>query len=107
MLLTDVEIRQTLGFAGLSNCCSMYAPGVLFKISSALESAPFMPFAASVKISSAPNAFRSTLLSKLIDAGIVNMSLYPLEAAMNARPMPVFPLVGSTKILYKGKEYKH
>lgn len=66
-----------------------------------------MPLAASVKISSAPNAFRSTLLSKLIDAGIVNMSLYPLEAAINARPMPVFPLVGSTKILYKGKEYNY
>ena len=58
-----------------------------------------MPFAESVNTSSAPNAFKRTLLSKLIDAGIVKMSLYPFEAAINARPMPVFPLVGSTRIL--------
>jgi hypothetical protein len=35
----------------------------------------------------------------LIDEGIVSISLYPLEAAMKARPMPVFPLVASTKTL--------
>jgi hypothetical protein len=49
--------------------------------------------------SSAPNALKRTLLSKLIDAGMVKMSLYPFEAAINARPMPVFPLVGSTRTL--------
>ncbi|MFS7916512.1 hypothetical protein Hanom_Chr02g00178001 [Helianthus anomalus] len=58
-----------------------------------------MPFEESVRTRSAPNAFRRTLLSRLIDAGIVNISLYPFEAAINARPIPVFPLVGSTNIL--------
>lgn len=77
----------------------MYAFGVLFNISSAFWTAPFMPLAALVKTSSAPNAFKRTLLSRLMDAGIVKMSLYPFEAAINARPIPVFPLVGSTNIL--------
>ena len=58
-----------------------------------------MPFDESVRTSSAPNAFKRTRLSKLIDAGMVKISLYPFEAAINARPIPVFPLVGSTKIL--------
>ena len=35
----------------------------------------------------------------LIDEGIVNINLYPLDAAIKARPMPVFPLVASTKTL--------
>nr|GMD24931.1 Os04g0165801 [Ipomoea batatas] len=53
---------------------------------------PFIPVAGSVTIRSAPKAFRRTLLSRLIDAGIVKMSLYPLEAAIKASPMPVLPL---------------
>jgi hypothetical protein len=38
-------------------------------------------------------------LSMLIDEGIVNINLYPLEAAIKARPMSVFPLVVSTRTL--------
>lgn len=77
----------------------MYELGVLFKISVALSTAPIIPFAASVRTSSAPKALNRTLLSILIDEGIVNINLYPLEAAIKARPMPVFPLVASTKTL--------
>lgn len=48
----------------------------------------------------APSAFKSTLLSRLIDAGIVRMSSYPLAAATIARPIPVLPEVGSTKTVF-------
>ena len=30
---------------------------------------------------------------------MVSTSLYPLAAAMKARPMPVLPLVGSTRVV--------
>ena len=41
----------------------------------------------------------STRRSRDIDAGMVSTSLYPLAAAMKARPMPVLPLVGSTRVV--------
>ena len=44
---------------------------------------------------SAPYAFRMFLLSTLIVSGIVRMIRYPLTAAIDARPIPVFPEVGS------------
>src|SRR5258708_5200457 len=38
----------------------------------------------------------------LIVSGIVRISLYPLTAATNARPMPVLPLVGSMSTVLPG-----
>jgi hypothetical protein len=58
-----------------------------------------MPLAGSVTITSAPKAFSNTLRSILMDDGIVRISLYPFDAAIKARPIPVFPLVGSTSTL--------
>ena len=46
-----------------------------------------------------PRAFNMTLLSILILAGMVRISLYPFEAAAIARPIPVLPDVGSTSIV--------
>ena len=57
--------------------------------------APFIPFAPSVNTSSAPNAFKRFLLSTLIVSGKVKIALYPFAAATAARPIPVFPEVGS------------
>ena len=54
----------------------------------------------SIYFTLAPSAFKSTLLSRLIDAGIVRMSSYPLAAATIARPIPVLPEVGSTKTVF-------
>lgn len=56
-------------------------------------------FAGSVKTSSAPKACSSTRLSKDMDAGMVRISLYPFAAATKASPMPVFPDVGSTRVV--------
>ena len=67
-----------------------------------MATAPFMPLAGSVRTSSAPKARSSTRRSRDIDAGIVSTSLYPFAAAMNARPMPVFPDVGSTSVVLPG-----
>ena len=80
----------------------MKASAVRAAISSALATAPFMPFAGSVSTSCAPKARSSTRRSSDIDAGIVRISLYPLAAAMNASPMPVLPLVGSTSVVTPG-----
>ena len=52
------------------------------------------------KFTLAPSAFRSTLLSRLIDAGMVRISSYPLAAATIASPIPVLPEVGSTKTVF-------
>ena len=49
-----VVSRWIFGLAGLSNWPRMIAPGVAFCSSSALAMAPFMPFAPSVRTSSAP-----------------------------------------------------
>mmetsp|Transcript_2410 Transcript_2410/g.6214 ORF Transcript_2410/g.6214 Transcript_2410/m.6214 type:complete len:205 (-) Transcript_2410:1472-2086(-) len=80
----------------------MNESGVAAAISSALATAPFMPFAGSVKTSSAPKARSSTRRSRDMLAGIVRTSLYPLAAAMKARPIPVLPLVGSIKVVLPG-----
>jgi hypothetical protein len=82
--------------AGFSNCCGRKALGVDSAISLAFSTAPFMPWGAGVSTSSAPNAFRSFRRSMLMLSGMVRMQRYPLKAAMNASPMPVLPLVGST-----------
>ena len=56
-------------------------------------------FAGSVKTSSAPKACSRTRLSRDMDAGMVRISLYPFAAATKASPMPVFPDVGSTRVV--------
>ncbi|SVJ77396.1 Uncharacterised protein [Klebsiella pneumoniae] len=64
------------GLAGLSNCCGMkYFPGSPATSSSAFWIAPFMPFAGSVRTSSAPSALSTLRRSRLIDAGMVRISL--------------------------------
>mmetsp|Transcript_27370 Transcript_27370/g.76770 ORF Transcript_27370/g.76770 Transcript_27370/m.76770 type:complete len:265 (+) Transcript_27370:447-1241(+) len=96
-----VVSRWILGLSGLLNCCSKNPPWVA-AISSALPMAPPMPLAAGVRTTSAPKALRSTRRSMLMLSGIVRMSLYPLLAATMANPMPVFPLVGSTRMVLPG-----
>ena len=83
------------GLAGLTNCPGIKLPSISFASSDALAMAPFMPFAPSVSTSSAPYALRMLRLSTLMVSGMVSMILYPLDAAMAARPMPVLPEVGS------------
>jgi hypothetical protein len=73
-----------------------------FAISSAFITAPFIPFAGSVNTKFAPNAFNKILRSKDIDAGMVKVKSYPFAAAINAKPMPVFPDVGSTSKDFPG-----
>mmetsp|Transcript_5360 Transcript_5360/g.11278 ORF Transcript_5360/g.11278 Transcript_5360/m.11278 type:complete len:241 (-) Transcript_5360:68-790(-) len=94
----------TFGLSGLLNCCSMY-PSLPNSVAntSAFPMAPPIPFAAGVSTRSAPNALSKARLSMLIDSGIVRMSLYPLDAATIARPIPVFPEVGSTRIVLPGE----
>src|SRR5699024_649181 len=48
-----------------------------------------------VSTTSAPYARSKFLLSSVLLSGITIMALYPLAAAFMARPIPVFPLVGS------------
>ncbi len=57
--------------------------------------APFIPSAPGVSTSSAPYARSRLRRSILIVSGITRMALRPLAAATIARPIPVFPLVGS------------
>ena len=66
---------RAFGLAGFSNCCRMTALGCDAAISSALATAPFMPFAGSVSTSSAPNARSMTRRSSDMEAGMVRMSL--------------------------------
>mmetsp|Transcript_6726 Transcript_6726/g.15533 ORF Transcript_6726/g.15533 Transcript_6726/m.15533 type:complete len:244 (-) Transcript_6726:252-983(-) len=98
-----VVSRCILGLSGLLNCCKRNpSEPRLSTTSSALDIAPPMPLAAGVNLTSAPKALSSTRRSILIDSGIVKMSLYPLEAATMARPIPVFPEVGSTRVDFPG-----
>nr|GMC79891.1 Uncharacterised protein [Ipomoea batatas]GMC79892.1 Uncharacterised protein [Ipomoea batatas] len=60
-----------------------------------------MPFAGSVSTKSAPNTLIVTLRSMLVYDGIVKTILYPFMAAMNAILIPIFPDVGSIKVVYK------
>mmetsp|Transcript_12354 Transcript_12354/g.20110 ORF Transcript_12354/g.20110 Transcript_12354/m.20110 type:complete len:209 (-) Transcript_12354:91-717(-) len=99
-----VVSRWILGLSGLLNCCSRNPSSPKESvISSALEMAPPMPFAAGVSLTSAPKALRRTRRSIDILSGMVKMSLYPLEAATMASPIPVFPLVGSTRVDLPGE----
>eukprot|EP00982_Pelagococcus_subviridis_P010918 31036-Pelagococcus_subviridis.AAC.14 len=97
-----VVSKCTFGFAGFSNCCRMYAFLFAAPSSSAFITAPFIPFAGSVRTKSAPNALSKIRRSSDIDAGIVRVRSYPFAAAMNASPIPVFPDVGSTSIVFPG-----
>ena len=83
------------GFAGFINCPGINEFSISAANSSALAMAPFIPLAPSVKTNSAPYAFNKFLLSTLIVSVIVKIILYPLAAATDANPIPVFPLVGS------------
>lgn len=69
------SLIYTLGFEGFSNCWRMNESGVLAASSSAFLTAPFMPKIGSVSTNSAPKALRMILLSILIEAGMVRMSL--------------------------------
>ena len=55
---------------------------------------------AGVNISFAPSSINIFLLSTDIDSGIVKISLYPLAAQTNAKPIPVFPEVGSIIVVF-------
>mmetsp|Transcript_9945 Transcript_9945/g.20715 ORF Transcript_9945/g.20715 Transcript_9945/m.20715 type:complete len:261 (-) Transcript_9945:3-785(-) len=96
-----VVSRWIFGLSALLNCCNKNPPWVA-AISSALAMAPPIPLAAGVRTSWAPNALRRTRRSILMDSGMVRMRSYPLEAATMASPIPVFPEVGSTKIVSPG-----
>ena len=98
-----VVISWTWALAEFSNCCKTNAFGVFEAISSALATAPFMPFAGSVNTNFAPNAASMTRRSSDILAGIVKMRSYPFAAATKANPMPVFPDVGSTSVVTPGR----
>ena len=58
-----------------------------------------LPFAGSVRTSSAPKALSKILRSRDMEAGMVSTSWYPRAAAIKARPMPVLPDVGSTRVV--------
>ena len=75
-----------------------YLFGSLSAISFAFEMAPGIPFAASVRINSAPSTAMTLRLSKDIDSGIVRISLYPFAAAVKASAIPVLPEVGSIMV---------
>ena len=83
------------GLAGLTNCPGIKAPGIFAASSSAFAMAPLMPRLPSVSTSSAPYAFKIFLRSTLMVSGMVRIIRYPFAAAMDARPMPVLPDVGS------------
>ena len=63
------------GLAGLSNCWGIQALGSVEASSVALEMAPFMPSLAGVSTSSAPKARSKARRSRLMDSGIVSVSL--------------------------------
>ena len=86
----------------LSECLLMQEHVVLFEEDSSLTGSMHEmkgTFAGSVKTSSAPKACRRTRLSRDMEAGMVRISLYPFAAATKASPMPVFPDVGSTRVV--------
>mmetsp|Transcript_6942 Transcript_6942/g.21996 ORF Transcript_6942/g.21996 Transcript_6942/m.21996 type:complete len:247 (-) Transcript_6942:327-1067(-) len=98
-----VVSRWIFGLSEFSNCCSSLplSPSEA-TIISAFLTAPPIPLAAGVRTSSAPSAFSITRRSIDIDSGMVSTSLYPLAAATMASPMPVFPEVGSTRVVSPG-----
>ncbi len=53
-------------------------------------------------MTSAPKALSKTRRSIDMDSGMVSFNLYPFAAATIARPMPVFPEVGSTRTVFPG-----
>ena len=61
-----------------------------------------MPSAAGVSTSFAPYAASSMRRSLLMDSGMVSTTSYPRAAPIIAMPIPVLPLVGSTKTLRPG-----
>ncbi|MCY1448221.1 hypothetical protein D9M71_648770 [compost metagenome] len=64
------------GLAGFSNWPGRkYCSGSEATISLAFSMAPFMPLAGSVNTSSAPSAFSTLRRSRLIEAGMVSISL--------------------------------
>ena len=64
------------GLAGLSNCAGMkWVVGLAATSASASAMAPFMPLAGSVSTSSAPRALSTLRRSRLMDAGMVRISL--------------------------------
>mmetsp|Transcript_94 Transcript_94/g.285 ORF Transcript_94/g.285 Transcript_94/m.285 type:complete len:203 (-) Transcript_94:417-1025(-) len=67
-----VVSRCTFGLSAFSNCCSMNAFS-LATISSAFAIAPFIPLAAGVSTTLAPNALSITRRSSDMDAGIVSV----------------------------------
>mmetsp|Transcript_19278 Transcript_19278/g.53476 ORF Transcript_19278/g.53476 Transcript_19278/m.53476 type:complete len:219 (+) Transcript_19278:678-1334(+) len=90
--------------SGLLNCCSMYPALPREETrSSAFLMAPFMPSAAGVSTSLDPSALSSTRRSSDMESGMVSTRSYPLAAATMARPMPVLPEVGSTKVVFPGE----
>mmetsp|Transcript_26476 Transcript_26476/g.56333 ORF Transcript_26476/g.56333 Transcript_26476/m.56333 type:complete len:220 (-) Transcript_26476:171-830(-) len=88
----------TFALASFSNCCSMTPfPSNPSTISFALASAPGTAVSLGVNTTSAPSAISIILRSTDMVSGMVSMHLYPRSRAMNARAMPVFPDVGSTR----------
>jgi hypothetical protein len=57
--------------------------------------APFMPNSRGVSSNAAPYAAINRRRSIDIESGMTRISGYPLTAATSARPIPVFPEVGS------------
>ena len=84
-----------LGFTGFTNCPGMKLSGISFASSSAFSMAPVMPSSPGVSTISAPYAFSMLRRSMLMVSGMVSIILYPFAAAMDARPIPVLPEVGS------------
>ena len=83
------------GLERFSNCPGIKLPSVSPASSSAFSIAPFIPLLPSVRTISAPYALIIFLRSTLIVSGSTIINLYPFAAAIAARPMPVFPDVGS------------
>ena len=83
------------GFASFSNCCGMNAFPYSSFNSSALLIAPFIPSLPGVRTICAPSAETILRRSTLMVSGIVKIRCKPFAAVTNARPIPVFPLVGS------------
>lgn len=77
----------------------MIEPGISLCSSSARTIAPFIPFGPSVSTNRAPSAFRIFRRSTDIVSGMVRTSGIFLAAQMKARPIPVFPEVGSITVV--------
>ena len=96
----------TSSFTPLS-FCSLHSPPLPFHhflhssplLFPLLSSSSFILHSSFTVAPISPRAFNMTLLSILILAGMVRISLYPFEAAAIARPIPVLPDVGSTSIV--------